>query len=269
MDQIIELLKYAFLGILQGATEPIPISSSGHLIIAQELLGIHIEGLSFEILVNFASLIAVLYVFRKDIIRVIANSWRFLRTRDHDAKSDFMFAVYVVAGSVPTALIVFLLGDAVGHLKSTKMIGFTLLLTGIALWLIRNLRGKKADGDLKLKDAILVGIAQGIAILPGISRSGSTIVASMAAGMKRDTALRYSFFLYIPVSFGAMILSVKDMAADPGLSEKILPYSVAFLCSLVASLIALRWFIGIMAKGNLLGFAIYCWIVGTAVLIFL
>lgn len=261
------LLKYLFLGVLQGFTEPIPISSSGHLKLAQYFMGLEIEGLTFELLVNTASLFAVLLIYRLDIMRLANGSIRFLRTREPEDKKDFYFVLYLVIGTIPAGVIGVLFGDYISeHLSSVKTIAITLLVTGIALWMIRNLRGRKQDGDLRVKDAIIVGFAQAVALIPGISRSGATIVASMARGMKQETALRYSFLLYIPVSVGGMILSFKDIFQDPNLGTLAIPYTVAFISSFIASYFSLKWFMHVMAKGNLKYFAYYCFIVGILVL---
>lgn len=264
------LLKYLFLGVLQGFTEPIPISSSGHVKLAQYFIGLEIEGLTFELLVNTASLFAVLLIYRLDIMRLANGSIRFLRTREPEDKKDFYFVLYLVIGTIPAGVIGVLFGDYISeHLSSVKTIAITLLVTGIALWMIRNLRGRKQDGDLRVKDAIIVGFAQAIALIPGISRSGATIVASMARGMKQETALRYSFLLYIPVSLGGMILGFKDIFQDPNLGTLAIPYTVAFISSFIASYFSLKWFMNIMAKGNLKYFAYYCFIVGILVLVLL
>ena len=262
------LLKYLFLGVLQGFTEPIPISSSGHLKLAQYFMGLEIEGLTFELLVNTASLFAVLIIYRLDILRLANGSIRFLRTREPEDKKDFYFVLYLVIGTIPAGVIGVLFGDYISeHLSSIRTIAITLLVTGIALWMIRNLRGRKQDGDLRVKDAIIVGFAQAIALIPGISRSGATIVASMARGMKQETALRYSFLLYIPVSVGGMILSFKDIFQDPNLGTLAIPYTVAFISSFIASYFSLKWFMNVMAKGNLKYFAYYCFIVSILVLV--
>lgn len=262
------LLKYLFLGVLQGFTEPIPISSSGHLKLAQYFMGLEIEGLTFELLVNTASLFAVLIIYRLDILRLANGSIRFLRTREPEDKKDFYFVIYLVIGTIPAGVVGVLFGDYISeHLSSIRTIAITLLVTGIALWMIRNLRGRKQDGDLRVKDAIIVGFAQAIALIPGISRSGATIVASMARGMKQETALRYSFLLYIPVSVGGMILSFKDIFQDPNLGTLAIPYTVAFISSFIASYFSLKWFMNVMAKGNLKYFAYYCFIVSILVLV--
>lgn len=269
-ENVLILLKYIFLGLLQGFTEPIPISSSGHLVLAQHFMGMATDKLTFELLVNAGSLIAVLIIYRKDIARLISNGLSYLVTRNEAAKADFRFVIYLVIATIPAGLAGLFLEEQISSIFKGSIlgIGITLLLTGVALYLIRNLRGRKQDNDIRLRDAIIVGLAQMIALIPGISRSGATIVAAMGLGMKPDTALRFSFLLYIPVSVGGTLLSVTDMFNDPDLGTLFIPYLLAFLASLVASYFALKWFMGIMQKGNLIYFSIYCFVVGTLVIIF-
>ncbi|MDF0728597.1 undecaprenyl-diphosphate phosphatase [Cytobacillus sp. S13-E01] len=270
MDKIYELLKYLFLGFFQGLTEPIPISSSGHLLLAQYFLDLSIEGMSFELLVNAASLLAVLLIYRSDITRLTINGLRYIKTREEAARADFRFIIYLVIATIPAGVIGILYDDEIASFfkEGILLIGITLLITGIALWTIRNLRGRKNDAELKLTDAIIIGIAQAIALIPGISRSGATIVAAMGLGMKQETALRFSFLMFIPVSFGGLLLSLSDIVNDPDLNSLLIPYTVAFLGSLVASYFSLKWFMNIMAKGNLKYFAYYCFVVGGSIVLF-
>lgn len=270
MTDLLLWLKYLLLGIVQGATEPIPVSSSGHLIITQKLLGIEQRGLAFEILTNTASLIAISFIFRKDIMRLIVGSLRFVQTRDKSYRADFMFAAYVVVGTVPAVIIALLFKDQIeSYFSNVHTVAVSLLVTGVALWLIRNLRGRKRDGDLSFKDALIVGLAQAVALIPGISRSGSTVITSIAVGMKQDTALRFSFMLYIPISLGGLVLGISDIAGDPDRSTLAIPYIIAFLTTLVVTYFAMKWFMNIMAKGNLIYFAYYCFAAGILLLIFL
>jgi undecaprenyl-diphosphatase len=263
---LIEVIKYLFLGLFQGFTEPIPISSSGHLEIAEHFLGLEIEGMSFALLVNTASLIAVLIIYRNDIIRLVQNGLAYITTKEKEAESDFKFILYLIVGTIPAGVIGVLFDDYIeAHLAGIKTVGITLFITGLALWLIRNLRGRKNDAELSFRDAMIVGLAQAVALIPGISRSGATIVAAMGLGMKQETALRFSFLLYIPVSVGGMILGFGDILADEQLAQLALPYIVAFIASLVASYFSLKWFMNIMARGNLKYFAIYCFIAGPLV----
>mgnify|MGYP005840020949 CR=1 FL=1 len=269
LDKIYLLIKYLFLGVFQGFTEPIPISSSGHLVIAQHFFGLSLENMTFELLVNTGSLLAVLLIYRQDLMRLMQNGFRYLVTKQESAKADFRFIIYLIVGTIPAGVIGILFEDFISeNLKTVKMTGFTLLITAFALWLIRNLRGRKNDSDLSLRDSIIIGFAQAVALIPGISRSGATIVAAMALGMKQETALRFSFLLYIPVSVGGMLLSITDLLNDPNLEALMVPYAVAFIGSLIATYFSLKWFIGIMARGNLIYFAIYCLLAGTAVILF-
>lgn len=268
---LIEIIKYVFLGLLQGITEPIPVSSSGHLVIFQHFFNMEIPGLSFELFVNFASLIAVVIIYRQDLARIIQNGLGFLFSSEktESMKKDFYFILYLIIGTIPAALIGLLFEDQIAAVfKGVRVIGFTLLITGLALWLIRNLNGRKSEGELSFKDAIIVGSAQAVALIPGISRSGATVVASMAMGMKRETALKFSFFLYIPISLGGMILSVSDLVNDPAVNQLMVPYLFAFATSLIASYFSLKWFMNIMQRGKLGYFSVYCFIVGTLVIIF-
>lgn len=273
MDKLTELwilMKYLVLGLIQGFTEPIPISSSGHLIIFRKLFDIEIKGLSFEILVNFGSLIAVLLIYRKDIIRLAINFFLYLTKKEADAKSDFQFVLFLVVATIPAGIIGLLFEDYIGKkLSGVTVVGITLLITGAALWIIRNLRGRKSDGDLSLKDAIIVGLAQAVALIPGISRSGATIVAAMLLGMKQETALRFSFLLYIPVSLGVTVMSVTGIIHDPDFDVLMIPYLIAFMASIIASFFALKWFMNVMARGNLKYFAFYCFVAGILVILFL
>ncbi|MDY0406186.1 undecaprenyl-diphosphate phosphatase [Virgibacillus sp. 179-BFC.A HS] len=261
------LLKYIVLGFIQGFTEPIPISSSGHLIIFRDIFHVEIHGLSFEVLVHLGSLLAIIIIYRKDIIRLAKNSGSFLIKREEKAKQDFLFVFYLVIATLPAGIFGFLLEDKIGDISRPSTVGITLLITCIALWTIRNLRGKKMDGDIRLKDAIIVGLAQTVALIPGISRSGATLVAAMLLGMKQETALRFSFMLYIPVSLGAGILSFSDILHDKNFDW--IPGIVAFIVAFIASYFALKWFMGIMARGNLKYFAYYCFAAGILVLLFL
>ncbi|MBM7571519.1 undecaprenyl-diphosphate phosphatase [Aquibacillus albus] len=263
LTELFLLLKYLFLGFFQGFTEPIPISSSGHLVIVRNLFDLDIKGLSFEIFVNFGSLIAVLIIYKNDILRLIKNGVQYIATKDPGTKDDFNFIFYLVIATIPTGVIGILFEDQISStFSSSKMVGITLIVTGLALWIIRNLKGIKNDGALTIKDAVIVGMAQSVALIPGISRSGATIVAAMLLGMRQTTALRFSFLLYIPVSLGTFLLSIEEIFLDENFNALWIPYLLAFAASIIATYFSLKWFMNIMAKGNLKYFAFYCFIVG-------
>ncbi|UJL47104.1 UDP pyrophosphate phosphatase [Virgibacillus sp. NKC19-16] len=271
MQDLWLLLKYIFLGLFQGFTEPIPISSSGHLVILQKIINIGNDGFDFLILVNFGSLIAVIMIYRSDITSIAKNSISFLssKSKSPENKDSFDLVLYLVIGTIPAGIIGLIYGDFIeAELGGILTVGVGLIVTGIFLWIIRNKKGTKNDRQLTWKDAIIVGLAQSVSLIPGISRSGATVVASMLSGMERETALRFSFFLYIPVSLGTMLLSI-DTLVEKNISEVWIPYTLALLASIIASYFSLKLFINVMEKGKLKYFSFYCLVVGVLVLLFL
>lgn len=257
LEKFFTLWKYILLGFVQGFTEPIPISSSGHVFLLKEWLNIDIHGLSFEVIVNFGSFIAICIVYQKDIYRLFMNSLFYLVSKQKTKRNDFHFTAMIFWATLPTALIGLFLKDMItDHLISLRLVGGTLILTGIFLWIIRHKKGWKEGKDITRKDAIMIGIAQTIALLPGISRSGATIVAAMLLGFNREIALRFSFMLYIPVSVGAMLLSLFDFSDH--LEGVMIPLIIACIIALLATYYSLRWFIHVMKKGNLKYFTYYC-----------
>lgn len=267
-SELIQIVKMIIIGIVQGFTEPIPVSSSGHVMIVSEILGLGEQGFTFAILTNTASLFAILYFYREDIVRLAVNSTRYLKTGSPRYKSDFRFILFIIIGTIPAGVLGILLSDYIAENVSMATIAVMLFVTGIALWLIRNLKGYKNEKDIKIKDAFIVGLGQAAALTPGISRSGATIISAIAVGMKQDTALRFSFMLYIPVSFGGVILGLSDFLDEPNKTDLAIPYLVAFIVTLLMTYFALQWFVGIMKNGKLVYFTYYCFFVGVLLLIF-
>src|SRR5699024_2963716 len=261
-------MKYIFLGIFQGITEPLPISSSGHLILLKTGLGLDLPGLSFEVVVHFGSLIAICIVYRKTIIRLLTNSMKYMKYKEQEDYDDYKFVLLLLVASIPAGIIGILFQDAISNqLSSIRVVGITLIITGICLWLIRKKIGTKGESQLSLWDGIVIGCAQALALIPGISRSGATIVAALSLGIDRDTALRFSFLLYIPVALGSVAFSINDVRQDPLLSARMILFIIACIASLLATYLALKWFMNIMKKGKLAYFAWYCLIIGTMVLL--
>lgn len=267
-SEIIYTIKMIVIGLVQGFTEPIPVSSSGHVMIASEILGLGEQGFTFAILTNTASLLAILYIYRQDIVRLISNSFHYLKTKNHRYKSDFRFVCFIVIGTIPAGVLGILLNDYIAENVSMTTIAAMLFVTGIALWFIRNVKGTKGERDISTKDAFIVGLGQAVALTPGISRSGATIISAMAVGMKQDTALRFAFMLYIPVSLGGVILGFSDFLNEPNKSDLAIPYLSAFIATVLMTYFAMRWFMGIMKNGKLVYFSYYCFIVGTLLFIF-
>lgn len=268
---MIELIKYLFLGIVQGFTEPIPVSSSGHLVIFRNLIhSTVLNDLNFEILLNFGSLIAIVIFFRKDIWALLRDFFGYLRTKNQKFKEGFRYCFLLVVGTIPAGILGLLLKDWIeGKLGSVKIIGAALLVTALFLFLIKNMKGTKEDEDITFKDALIIGLFQAVALFPGISRSGATIVGGMFLGFKRETAFKFSFLLYIPISLATMLLGMKDLIHSNISMNLWMSYGLSMLVSGIVTYFATKWFNGVMKKGKLIYFVFYCLIVGALVLCFL
>ncbi len=264
-----ELLKYIFLGFIQGFTETIPVSSSGHLMIFKNLMSVNVDYDTIAILTNFGSLIAIIILFWDDIVKIIKGFFKYLIKKEEKAKEDYKYAWMIVLGCIPAGLMGLVVSyfDLFDKIENNiKIVGVSLIITAILLFVIRNFKGKKDDGKIGIKEAITVGCFQILGLFPGISRSGSTIVGGMTQGLKRDTAFKYSFMLYIPMSLAAMVLEIFELQIDLNL---IWYYIAAVLVSLVVTLLVTKWFRKIVNKGKLIYFSIYCFIVGALVIMFL
>lgn len=269
----IKIIKYLIFGLVQGLTEPLPISSSGHLVLAKYLLNTDaFDDLTFEIFLNFASFLAIFFIFRKEIISIIKSFLTYVfkkDKRDNKTKSEFKYALLVVVGSIPAAIGGFLLKDYLETKlgENIKLLGVAFLITAILLFIVRKMKGKKKDDDITYFDAIIVGLFEMAALIPGISRSGACLVGCLLMGLERDCALKYTFMLYLPVSLGSMALSIKDlMTIDNNL---IIPYAIGFIASAVMTYFASLWYFDIVKRGRLAKFSIYLFLLGLAIIIFI
>ena len=270
---LLEIFKYIFLGALQGFTEPIPVSSSGHIFILKQIIDTGIlNDLNFEIVVNFGSLIAIMYFYRKDILELLKSFFSYIFKKDtkKTTYNEFKYCMLIILGSIPIGIVGLLFKDEIETaLSNIKIVGIAFLVTALFLFLVRNIKGEKKDKDLNWKDALIIGLVQVIAVIPGISRSGSTLIAALFRNLKRESAFKYSFMLYIPVSFGTIILGIKELIEAGNLNEILLPYSIGFIVSLVVTFFTIKWFANLVKTGNFKWFSIYCLFLGMFVLIFL
>lgn len=266
-----DLIKYLILGVVQGFTEPIPVSSSGHLAIFKRLINSNVlNDLNFEIIVNFGSLLAIIFFFRKDIISLIKDFFLYIKSREKKYYNNFKYCLLIIIGTIPAGIIGLLFKDNISSLSSNiKIIGTALIVTALFLFIIRNFKGRKEDYEITYKDAIIVGLFQCIALLPGISRSGATIVGAMLLKFKRETAFKFSFMLYIPISLATLLLGVKDIFESSISSTTLIYYFVGMVAASIVTYFSTILFKDIMKKGKLIWFVIYCLLVGTLVLIFL
>lgn len=259
------------LGVVQGATEFLPISSSGHLVLLQHLFGLTEPELVFDISVHMGTLLAVLYYFRADLKAIIwACTRRVLNSntpghRPHRASHpnpDVRLAVLIVIGSIPTAVIGLCLYRYIDQIFSSLMlVGIMLIITGTFLWVTRRLpSGDKDVSSFTKKMALGIGLIQGLAIMPGISRSGSTIATGLLLGLNRETAARYSFLLSVPAIVGAVLLGAKDVTHMD--TTALYVVMVGSVTAAIVGYGALSLLVFIVNQGRLHLFSPYCWILG-------
>ena len=268
-----EIIKYIILGIIQGITEPLPISSSGHLLVFRNLFNTNMfNDLNFEIVVNFASFLAILFIFRKDILKLLKGFFGYIfnnKEKKIKFKNDFKYCLLIIISTIPTGIIGLLFKDKIENALGTpKIVGLAFLITALALFLIKNIKGIKKDEDITYLDAILIGLMQAVAIFPGISRSGTVLVGCLLRNFKRDTALKYTFILYFPVSIATMGLGAIDILKNNNLGNILIPYLAGFTASLIVTYFAYQWLSKLVEKGKLWKFSIYCLLMGLFTLIY-
>ena len=268
-------LMVAVLGVVQGVAEFLPISSSGHLTLFQHFFNMETPDNLFNILLHFATLIAVCVYYREDILEMILEFFRFLKdlitrtpSRGEPPAARRQILLLIV-GTLPLFLVLPIQDyvEQVGNYPAA--VSCILILTGFVLFLSdRMARGRKNARNTTLKDALLIGVAQGFATLPGLSRSGSTIAAGMALGLDRKFAVRFSFLLSLPAVLGATLLKVVDVAKEGGVDAALLP---KYLLGMVIAGVVGYFSIGLVnllaSKGKFGAFAYYCWIAGALFLV--
>ena len=270
-----ELYQGIILGIIQGLTEFLPVSSSGHLVLGQIFFGITQSQLAFDISVHMGTLLAVLVVYASNISAMLVSVFNFiskailLKPVAHLFKEDknLKLAYLILLGSIPTALIGLFLKQFEHILfSSAVLVGTMLILTGTILWVSRNyyFTENKKTG-LGIKQALIIGVGQGLAVTPGISRSGTTIALGMFLGLDRNNAAQFSFLLSIPAILGAQILSIKDMINNGLVIDPVTIY--ATIASFITGLIALKLLLSLVHSGRFHIFAPYCWLIGSLVLL--
>lgn len=269
-------LMSAVLGFVQGVAEFLPISSSGHLTLLQHFFGMPEPDQLFNILLHFATLLAVCIYYLQDVVEMIVEFFRgiaslFSRQPSHGNPPEARrLVLLVIVGTLPL-FVVMLIKDQVEALGSSPVfVSCALLVTGCVLFLSdRMAGGKKTARNATMKDVLLVGVAQGCATIPGLSRSGCTISAGMAVGFERKFAVRYSFLMSLPAVLGATILEVKDVfGAEGGLPEGMLPkYLLGMVIAGVVGYFSIRLVNLLASKGKFGAFAYYCWAAGLIFLI--
>jgi undecaprenyl-diphosphatase len=259
---------YAIIfGVVQGVTEFLPISSSGHLVILHEILPFEITNeMAFDVALHFASLLAVLFFFRRDVWRLLLG-WLASLAGNHTQESRI--AWLLLLGTIPAALAGFFLGDLIEFsLRNYKVVAFMLVVVAAFFVLMEAVgRKQKKYGELGWKAVLGIGLAQAIALVPGTSRSGITIIAGLGAGLKREQAVRFSFLLSIPIISGAIMTQIPGLHGLVGGGD--MPYLIAaFLSAFLSAFLAIKYFLQYARSHSLYIFAYYRVLLALAVVLF-
>lgn len=263
------LLDVVILGVLQGASEFLPISSSAHLVIGQALLGVDFDNIYLEVALHFGTLLSVVVFFFRDIVGILRSFVRFtLGRRDLDTRSGFMLAVYIIVATIPAVIGGLLLKDWFeARFDSAQFSGFMLLITAFAL--LSTYLLKKFEKPLSIGTAFLVGIAQMLAILPGISRSGATITTGLYLGLKPELAARFSFLLSLPAVAGATLLKGWELSRFPLAAEQLTIFGFGAIVSFAVGLVAIYLLLRIVVGQRFYMFGFYCLLIGLLTILYL
>lgn len=270
------LFNAILLGIIQGATEFLPVSSSGHLVIFQHFLGVTEGNLEFAIVLHLGTLLAIFVAYWNSIKNMIIEFFKMIgdlfakRSLCLDKSKYRKYIVYILVASVPAGIIGVLFEDAIDSVfSSVAVVSVTLLITGILLILGEKVgkRNRRKIEDLGYRTSFFVGLFQMFAIMPGISRSGSTIVGGLLGGLEKEEAVEFSFLMSIPAVLGSLLLKIKDIISL-GVSESILPLIIGFLCAAIIGYLSIKLLENLVQKGKLVYFSYYCFIVSIGLIIY-
>ncbi|WP_406685585.1 undecaprenyl-diphosphate phosphatase [Seonamhaeicola sp. MEBiC1930] len=258
-----DILDAIILGIIQGLTEFLPVSSSGHLELGKAILGdnsVPEESLLFTVVLHFATALSTIVVFRKDIIDIIRGVLKF------KWNEDLQFVSKIAVSMIPAAIIGFTYESQFAELfgGNIKLVGFMLIITALLLYLAD--KAKNTNKKVSFSNALVIGVSQAIAMLPGISRSGATISTSVLLGNDKTKAARFSFLMVVPLIFGKIAKDIISGEISTE-SQNFTALSIGFVAAFIAGLFACTWMIALVKKSKLSYFAIYCVIVGITAII--
>lgn len=264
-----DILQGIIIGVVQGLTEFLPISSSAHLIFIHNILGVG-SSLAFDTFLHMGSLIAVLFFFRKDVYEMI-RAWvlsvgdiaqgRFVEGFKKDPYKRL--AWYVILGTIPVGIVGILFESQVEALFAGALYvpAFFLFVTGTILYLSQRMNSGKVDfNNMGAKESLFMGLGQACAIMPGLSRSGTTIAAGLTIGLNKEFAAKFSFILSIPAILGATVVQLGDIGS--ALDANLWPVAFGFIAAAVSGYIAIKWVLDLIQNKSLDIFAYYCWAIG-------
>ena len=267
-----DIIQGIIIGIVQGLTEFLPVSSSAHLVFIQKILGVQ-SSLAFDTFLHLGTLIAVMWFFRYDIYKMIL-SWLssirdILRGRFREGFYSDPYkrlAWYVILATIPVGIVGVLFEDSVDSLFAGALYvpAFFLFVTGTILYLSQRMTSGEINyNTITKKEALFMGLGQACAILPGLSRSGTTIAAGLTIGLNKEFAAKFSFILSIPAILGAFLLQAKDIGS--AMDANFLPVFLGFIASIIAGYMAIKWMLDLIQNKSLDIFAYYCWLMGLLV----
>ena len=267
------ILQSILLGIIQGLTEFLPVSSSAHLVLVPYLLGWQIpaqEAFIFDVLVQVATLAGVIAYFWKDLLAIVSAFLRGLAQRKPFAEQQSRLGWYLILATIPAGLFGLTIKDLVEKAFASPLAaaGFLLVTAVLLLGAERFGKRQRSMEEMTWLDALWMGIAQALAIFPGVSRSGATITGGMLRDLKRPDAARFSFLMSIPIMLAAGLLAVKDLLEIPDFASLLPVYIPGFIAAAVTGYLAIRWLLGFLTHRPLYVFSIYCTLLALVVFIF-
>lgn len=254
-----DIVKAVILGVVQGLTEFLPISSSGHLVIGAEILNFHEPGIGFEVFLHCGTLAAVLMAFRRELLLMVRSLFVApgVRRADPDMEMYFQWNVNIIIATLPAVVVGLFLKDHIDRIFDNILITFVMLgVTGAAMVATRFIH-ERGTVITRLR-SLVIGVAQACAILPGLSRSGSTIFAGMLLGVNRETAARFSFIMSIPAILGAVVLHLADLLDAPPSGDELLALAAGTMASVVSGYWAIVLLMRVVRRGSLQWFGYYC-----------
>lgn len=262
------LLKAILLGTIQGLTEFLPVSSSGHLVIFSHLLQFRDAGLMFDVFMHFGTLMSILVLFRKELVQMVISPFALLKGNASETNRYYWrWDLYVILASIPAAVVGLLFEDQIEQVFSSVIPALIFLfITGLMMSSIPFIKSR--NKDITGPMSFIMGVAQAFAILPGISRSGSTIFAGILSGGNQEKVARFSFIMSIPAVAGAVVLKAKDLVGSSLSSSEILNIAFGTLFSFAFGCLAIWWLLDFVKKGKIQWFGYYCLIISILGLIY-
>ena len=258
-------LQALILGVIQGLTEWLPVSSSGHLVIAQNLLGLNSsENLVFDLVVHLGTLLAVVVFFRVELWRIVWSVLAWRSTKEPEQAQLRKLALLLIIGTIPAGIAGVLFKEEIENAFTIRLVGVALLVNACILFAAWRFGSRGARKSANLVDAIVIGLFQVVSIVPGISRSGSTIGSGMLRGLEKETAAVFAFLLSVPVLIGAFAYG---MVALPKFDATPLTAVIGFATSFAVGLASIKYLLKAVKSGKLWVFSVYCVIVGALVVV--